>query len=42
MSADVAKLDAYWMPVPANRQFKQAPRLLSKADGVFIRDYKNR
>jgi len=28
------KLDAYWMPFTANRQFKQAPRLLSKAEGM--------
>lgn len=24
-------LDAFWMPFTANRDFKQAPRLLSKA-----------
>ena len=28
------KLDAYWMPFTANRQFKQAPRLFSKAEGM--------
>ena len=28
------KMDAYWMPFTANRQFKQAPRLMSKADGM--------
>src|SRR5215207_6977796 len=27
-------LDAYWMPFTANRQFKQAPRLLAKAKGM--------
>ena len=27
-------LDAYWMPFTANRQFKQAPRLLAKASGM--------
>jgi beta-alanine--pyruvate transaminase len=42
MSADVSKLDAYWMPFTANRQFKQAPRLLTKADGMYFRDDKNR
>jgi beta-alanine--pyruvate transaminase len=42
MSADVAKLDAYWMPFTANRQFKQAPRLLTQADGMFFRDDKGR
>ena len=27
-------LDAYWMPFTANRQFKQAPRMLAKASGM--------
>jgi len=35
-------LDAYWMPFTANRQFKQAPRLLTQADGMFFRDDKGR
>ncbi len=30
-----AHLDAYWMPFTANRQFKQAPRLLAKAQGMY-------
>jgi beta-alanine--pyruvate transaminase len=30
-----AHLDAYWMPFTANRQFKQAPRLLAKAKGMY-------
>ncbi|WP_458232865.1 aminotransferase class III-fold pyridoxal phosphate-dependent enzyme [Roseateles sp. P5_E8] len=42
MSADHSKLDAYWMPFTANRQFKQAPRLLTGADGMFFRDDKGR
>ncbi|MDR7272092.1 beta-alanine--pyruvate transaminase [Pelomonas saccharophila] len=42
MSADVSRLDAYWMPFTANRQFKQAPRLLTKADGMYFRDDKDR
>ncbi|RTL23554.1 MAG: aspartate aminotransferase family protein [Burkholderiales bacterium] len=42
MSADVSKLDAYWMPFTANRQFKQSPRLLTQADGMFFRDDKGR
>ncbi|QAZ41182.1 aspartate aminotransferase family protein [Methylibium sp. Pch-M] len=29
-------LDAYWMPFTANRQFKKAPRLLSKASGMHF------
>ena len=27
-------MDAYWMPFTANRQFKQAPRMLAKASGM--------
>ena len=27
-------LDAYWMPFTANRQFKEAPRLLARAEGM--------
>ncbi|HEY1129490.1 MAG TPA: aspartate aminotransferase family protein [Roseateles sp.] len=42
MSADVSRLDAYWMPFTANRQFKQAPRLLTGADGMYFRDDKGR
>jgi beta-alanine--pyruvate transaminase len=30
-----AHLDAYWMPFTANRQFKQAPRLLAAAKGMY-------
>jgi beta-alanine--pyruvate transaminase len=29
-------MDAYWMPFTANRQFKKAPRLLSKSQGMFF------
>ena len=29
-------MDAYWMPFTANRQFKQAPRLLAKASGMHF------
>ena len=31
----MAKLDSYWMPFTANRQFKKAPRLLAKASGML-------
>ena len=38
-SAPIASLpqsmDAFWMPFTANRQFKQAPRLLAKAQGMY-------
>ena len=27
-------LDAFWMPFTANRQFKAAPRLLARAEGM--------
>jgi len=27
-------LDAYWMPFTANRQFKKAPRMLARAEGM--------
>ncbi|TMH07435.1 MAG: aspartate aminotransferase family protein [Betaproteobacteria bacterium] len=29
-------LDAYWMPFTANRQFKKAPRLLARAEGMHF------
>jgi beta-alanine--pyruvate transaminase len=29
-----ASLDAYWMPFTANRQFKKAPRLFTRASGM--------
>ncbi|HET8871101.1 MAG TPA: aspartate aminotransferase family protein [Aquabacterium sp.] len=28
-------LDAYWMPFTANQAFKQAPRMLERADGMY-------
>ncbi|MGI2259365.1 aspartate aminotransferase family protein [Shewanella sp. GXUN23E] len=31
-------LDHYWMPFTANRQFKQHPRLLASAEGMYYRD----
>jgi beta-alanine--pyruvate transaminase len=32
----VKEMDAYWMPFTANRQFKNAPRLLAKAEGMHF------
>jgi beta-alanine--pyruvate transaminase len=29
-------LDAYWMPFTANRQFKKAPRMLARAEGMHF------
>ncbi|MEJ6002410.1 aspartate aminotransferase family protein [Paucibacter soli] len=36
------KLDAYWMPFTANRQFKKSPRLLTRADGMYFTDDRGR
>ena len=30
------KMDAYWMPFTANRQFKKAPRMLAKSKGMHF------
>ena len=30
-----AGLEAHWMPFTANRQFKAAPRMLAKAEGMY-------
>ena len=30
-----SELNAYWMPFTANRQFKDKPRLLSRASGMY-------
>ncbi len=35
-------LSAYWMPFTANRQFKQAPRLLARAEGMHYEDVHGR
>ena len=35
-------LDAYWMPFTANRQFKKAPRLLSRSEGMHYWDDQGR
>ncbi len=32
------KLDNYWMPFTANRQFKSAPRMLESAHGMYYKD----
>jgi beta-alanine--pyruvate transaminase len=34
-NAPADKLDAYWMPFTANRQFKKSPRLLQRAEGMY-------
>ena len=35
-------LEAYWMPFSANRQFKAAPRLLVRAEGMYYHDVDQR
>jgi beta-alanine--pyruvate transaminase len=35
-------LDAFWMPFTANRQFKQAPRLLVSAQGMYYTTHDGR
>ncbi|WP_140627611.1 aspartate aminotransferase family protein [Methylibium rhizosphaerae] len=37
-----SRLDAYWMPFTANRQFKKAPRLLTRAEGMYFWDQHGR
>ncbi|AOM01616.1 MULTISPECIES: aspartate aminotransferase family protein [Cobetia] len=36
------QLDAYWMPYTANRQFKQDPRIITKAQGAYFTDSRGR
>ncbi len=36
------KMDAYWMPFTANRQFKKSPRLLVRADRMHYWDHDGR
>jgi beta-alanine--pyruvate transaminase len=35
LTGTALSLDEWWMPFTANRHFKAAPRLVSKADGMF-------
>jgi len=35
-------LESFWMPFTANRQFKQAPRLLVSADGMYYKSHDGR
>lgn len=37
-----ADLSAFWMPFTANRDFKETPRLLASASGVYYKDVKGR
>ena len=38
MKANTRNLENFWMPFTANRQFKQTPRLLESAQGMYYRD----
>ena len=35
-------LDAFWMPFTANRDFKENPRMLVSADGLYYRESEGR
>jgi len=37
-----AAMDAFWMPFTANRQFRDTPRLLASAEGMYYRDVDGR
>lgn len=36
--SDTAQLDPFWMPFTDNRSFKQKPRMITSAKGMFYRD----
>lgn len=38
MRPNLPKLDSYWMPFTANRQFKKTPRLIASASGMHYTD----
>ena len=40
--SQAVSLDHYWMPFTANRQFKQNPRLLAQAEGMYYKDVDGR
>ncbi|MDE2081500.1 MAG: aspartate aminotransferase family protein [Burkholderiales bacterium] len=40
--AQLPPMDAHWMPFTANRQYKQAPRLLVRAEGMHYWDHTGR
>ena len=40
--SDPLPLDAYWMPYTGNRQFKQDPRIIVGAEGVWFTDDRGR
>src|SRR5271170_7204001 len=42
MSHFTNDLESFWMPFTANRQFKQAPRLIVSADGMYYKSHDGR
>ena len=36
------QLDSYWMPFTGNRQFKQHPRMIARAEGHYYYDTEGR
>ena len=42
MKPNRTELEAHWMPFTGNRQFKDNPRLLQSAQGVFYFDVEGR
>ena len=36
------ELEAHWMPYTGNRQFKDDPRMLVAAEGIYYLDYRGR
>ena len=42
MTTETTELDAWWMPFTANRNFKEAPRLLVSAEGMHYRSHDGR
>jgi beta-alanine--pyruvate transaminase len=41
-TAKPSEMEAFWMPFTANRQFKQKPRLLASASGMYYQDVDGR
>ena len=37
-----AQLNAYWMPFTGNRQFKEDPRIITSASGMYYTDDQGR
>lgn len=42
MKLDHSTLENFWMPFTSNRDFKQAPRIISRAKGIYLYDENDR